>query len=130
MSDGSEPNPLFDNMPEIIAARKAALEGACDEIIALRVANGVLLRGLKDAQFEARQRLADYFGACELVGAMHKAAFGGEVRGPARGVVEDIEDLYQTCMFWQRACEQALRMWERAEDRADELEKEVPRGSH
>jgi hypothetical protein len=88
------------------------IEEACNEIIALRAA-------LKVAQLEARERLADYFGAAELVAAMHKAAWGGEARGPARGVVEDISDLYNTCMFWQRAAEQALRMWERNEDRAD-----------
>jgi hypothetical protein len=49
-------------------------------------------------QNEARMRdeitrlRADYEGACKLVAEMHAAAVG-EVRGPIRGVVEDVQDL-------------------------------------
>lgn len=46
----------------------------------------------------------DYVGACQQIAAMHAAAFGGEVRGPERGVVEDIQDLYNRC----QAAEEAL----------------------
>lgn len=37
----------------------------------------------------------DHQSACKTIADMHAAAFGGEVRGPERGVVEDVEDLYK-----------------------------------
>lgn len=40
----------------------------------------------------AREVDADYNRACQTVALMHAAAVG-EVRGPTRGVVEDVEDL-------------------------------------
>lgn len=46
------------------------------------------------AEADAQRFKDDYLGACQQIAQMHAAAFGGEVRGPARGVVEDIEDLY------------------------------------
>lgn len=47
---------------------------------------------------------AEYDRACEQIADMHAAAHGGEVRGPARGVVEDIADLWARC----QAAEEAL----------------------
>lgn len=58
---------------------------------------------------------------------MHAAAWGGIGQSPARGWIEDIEDLYTTCEFWKRAAEQALRLWERAQDELDDLK--TPRGA-
>jgi len=47
---------------------------------------------LASAKADAERYKADYIAACELVAKMHAAAIG-EVRGPIRGVVEDVEDL-------------------------------------
>jgi hypothetical protein len=82
---------------------------------------------LDDAYNEIRALKRDHLAACECIAAMHKAAWGGEARGPARGVVEDVEDLHTTCEFWKRAAEQALRLWERAQDELDDLK--TPRGA-
>lgn len=53
---------------------------------------------LQDENAQLSQQLAEYKGsyenACNLVARMHAAAVG-EVTGPRRGVVEDVEDLRQ-----------------------------------
>ncbi|HEX7825485.1 MAG TPA: hypothetical protein VF477_11325 [Mycobacterium sp.] len=46
---------------------------------------------LTEAEFDRDRYQRDYLGACEQVAAMHAAAVG-EVRGPIRGVVEDVAD--------------------------------------
>ncbi len=38
------------------------------------------------------------------------------------GALKACEDLAIECAFWKRACEQALRMWESAQDDLDQLE--------
>ncbi len=135
--------------------RQQRLERACDEIIALkhelRVAqasyaevsaalkrdladsrrcNADLLHAVKSSEYKLNRTVQDYRLAWIYVRKMHAAAFGGEDRQPVRGDVEDIEDLYQTCMFWQRAAEQALRMWDRSEDRADEMQRIARSATH
>jgi hypothetical protein len=45
---------------------------------------------------------ADYDGACKLVAKMHEAAVG-EVTGPRRGVVEDVEDVHARALFAEKA---------------------------
>ena len=50
-----------------------------------------LRRQVREYQADAEQYKADYLGACKLVADMHAAAVG-EVRGPNRGVVEDVQD--------------------------------------
>jgi len=46
-----------------------------------------------DALYAERdEHKQDYLNACKTIAAMHKAAVG-EVRGPGRGVVEDVEDV-------------------------------------
>jgi hypothetical protein len=45
---------------------------------------------------------ADYDGACKLVAKMHAAAVG-EVTGPRRGVVEDVEDVHARALFAEKA---------------------------
>jgi len=43
------------------------------------------------------ERTADYTDACVSIAKMHAAAVG-EVTGPARGVIEDVEDLRSRCL--------------------------------
>lgn len=45
----------------------------------------------------------DYFEACALVAKMHAAAVG-EVTGPKRGVVEDVEDLHTRATEAEEKC--------------------------
>lgn len=47
---------------------------------------------LEDTERDLAEMRGNYEGACKTVAAMHKAAVG-EVRGPNRGVVEDVEDV-------------------------------------
>jgi hypothetical protein len=47
---------------------------------------------LEDAERERDEHKRDYLNACKTIADMHAAAVG-EVRGPARGVVEDVEDV-------------------------------------
>ncbi|MEH0428811.1 hypothetical protein QBB34_21250 [Streptomyces stelliscabiei] len=47
---------------------------------------------LEDAERERDEHKESYLKACVTIAAMHKAAVG-EVRGPNRGVVEDVEDV-------------------------------------
>ncbi|MCL6734410.1 hypothetical protein [Streptomyces neyagawaensis] len=47
---------------------------------------------LEDARRELGEMRGSYERACQTIAAMHKAAVG-EVRGPIRGVVEDVEDV-------------------------------------
>lgn len=67
-------------------------------------------RALRAARADAERYKADALSAAELVAKMHAAAVG-EVRGPIRGVVEDVQDV-RTC-------------WLNAEARIKELE-ELP----
>lgn len=46
----------------------------------------------KEREAELAEMRGNYEGACKTVAAMHKAAVG-EVRGPNRGIVEDVEDV-------------------------------------
>jgi hypothetical protein len=45
-----------------------------------------------DLAYEAEEHKTNYLGACKTIADMHAAALG-EVRGPIRGVVEDVEDV-------------------------------------
>ncbi|WP_216588559.1 3'-5' exonuclease [Streptomyces brasiliscabiei] len=47
---------------------------------------------LEDAERERDEHKENYLSACGTIAAMHKAAVG-EVRGPHRGVVEDVADV-------------------------------------
>jgi len=51
-----------------------------------------LTKELKYAKAEAARFKEEHQGACHLVAQMHAAAVG-EVTGPNRGVIEDVEDL-------------------------------------
>ncbi len=77
----------------------AGLEEACGEIIALRreVQRLVIVVWQQDRELD-RWR--------------HGVMIEGDYVCP-----RDLE-----CDFWKRAAEQALRIWERAEDRADEMQ--------
>ena len=81
----------------------------------------ILLAELREAKAELARFRGEHARACETIAAMHTAAHG-EIRGPVRGVVEDIEDLriafeavQKLCAFWKQAADQAVRGWERAE---------------
>ena len=71
-----------------------------------------------------RQQLAEYKGsyenACNLVARMHAAAVG-EVTGPRRGVVEDVEDLRQQLALWKEAAAEKNLVIERLKAREDAL---------
>lgn len=64
--------------------------------------------GSSDADDAHRYR-DDYQRACTQIADMHAAAFGGQVRGPNRGVVEDIEDLYARAQAAEEGLSNALR---------------------
>jgi chromosome segregation ATPase len=53
---------------------------------------GQVLSDIEDLRRDAVRFKADYEQACAQIAAMHEAAVG-EVRGPIRGVVEDVQDL-------------------------------------
>jgi hypothetical protein len=61
----------------------------------------------RDVTFRAADLLADYDGACRTIAEMHAAAVG-QVRGPDRGVVEDIIDLRHRCAAAEDALTAAL----------------------
>lgn len=81
-----------------------------------------LLSHLEAVTKESERYKADYEGACQTVALMHEAA-AGEVRGPNRGVVEDIADLRkerdqaraEAERLW-KICEQAASAHERMRD--------------
>ncbi|MBE4783942.1 hypothetical protein [Streptomyces caniscabiei] len=64
-------------------------EGRAQHAIGLYTSTAIQL---EDAERERDEHKRDYLSACATIAAMHKAAVG-EVRGPARGVVEDVEDV-------------------------------------
>ncbi|WP_405960581.1 hypothetical protein OG235_24615 [Streptomyces sp. NBC_00024] len=65
--------------------KAARMEHAVAEYAKLRVQ-------LEDAERERDEHKESYLKACTTIAAMHEAAVG-EVRGPNRGVVEDVEDV-------------------------------------
>lgn len=67
------------------------VEGRAQHAMGLYVQTAI---ELEDAQRDLREMRGNYDRACRTVAAMHKAAVG-DVRGPARGVVEDVEDVRQ-----------------------------------
>ncbi|KAA6215130.1 hypothetical protein CP973_00225 [Streptomyces albofaciens JCM 4342] len=50
-----------------------------------------------EAEAEAARHAADHAAACQQIAAMHAAAVG-EVRGPRRGIVEDVADIRQRAL--------------------------------
>lgn len=62
---------------------------------------------LEDARAETKAAKADYEGACKTIADMHAAAVG-EVRGPKRGVVEDVAALRKELRGLQHAVFHAL----------------------
>jgi len=69
----------------LLAAANAANVRLTDE-------NDKLLSQISELDLGLGQFKESYEGACETIASMHAAAVG-EIRGPIRGVVEDIEDL-------------------------------------
>lgn len=65
-----------------------ASDGATD---VMSVIAGIVAQGV-EAEYERDEMKRNYDHACLTVAEMHKAAVG-EVTGPKRGVVEDVEDL-------------------------------------
>lgn len=59
---------------------------------AAEAARDVLEIQLKEVREELKQAKESYDRACQTIAKMHEAAMG-EVRGPNRGVVEDVQDL-------------------------------------
>lgn len=49
---------------------------------------------LQHAELDAKRFKEDHQNACKTIAEMHAAVFGGEVRGPERGVVEDVTELW------------------------------------
>ncbi len=128
MSDIDEvQNHLFFSEMELEETRRERddleerLGCACDEIIDLK-------RKLEEAMTDRERCRIEHAEACKLAAMMHAAAHGAPLGavGPSRGVVEDVEDLYTECQFWRRAAEQALRLWDRAQDKIEELESPPP----
>lgn len=67
------------------------------------------LRSQRDELHAENERhRAAHQSACKLVADMHAAAVG-EVRGPNRGVVEDIADLRARCLAAEEALQIALK---------------------
>jgi hypothetical protein len=68
-------------------------EVALDVVAPIALARITELEAERDEARAERERIfADHQSACALVAKMHRAAVG-EVRGPIRGVSEDVEDL-------------------------------------
>jgi len=67
-----------------------------------------LIKELEDAKAEAARFREEHQGACHLVAQMHAAAVG-EVTGPNRGVVEDVEDLRRSRDQWKKEWELSER---------------------
>ena len=80
------------HLEKVIAELKAERKDNEEEISCLKaqLKNASLQRD--EAGAEARRKREDHEGACKLVAEMHAAAMG-KICGPARGVVEDVEDL-------------------------------------
>ena len=93
------------------------MERAAEELARLR-------EELKYAKVEAARFKEEHQGACHLVAQMHAAAVG-EVTGPNRGVVEDVEDLRLSRDQWKekwelserarRDCEAELAVYQKHE---------------
>ena len=67
-----------------------------------------LTKELEYAKAEAERFKEEHQGACHLVAQMHAAAVG-EVTGPNRGVVEDVEDLRLSRDQWKQEWELSER---------------------
>ena len=67
-----------------------------------------LIRELESAKAEALRFRDQHLHACHLVAQMHAAAVG-EVTGPNRGVVEDVEDLRLSRDQWKKEWELSER---------------------
>ena len=81
------------------------MERAAEELARLR-------EEMKYAKAEAARFKEEHQGACHLVAQMHAAAVG-EVTGPNRGVVEDVEDLRLSRDQWKEKWElsERARRW-------------------
>ncbi|ELP71020.1 hypothetical protein STRTUCAR8_05556, partial [Streptomyces turgidiscabies Car8] len=78
---------------EVMLAEDVIRVGGARVQHAVGLYTGVAIE-LEDAQRERDEHKQSYLSACATIAAMHKAAVG-DVRGPARGVVEDVEDVRQ-----------------------------------
>jgi hypothetical protein len=67
-----------------------------------------------DLAFEAEEHKTNYLSACKTIADMHAAAVG-EVRGPIRGVIEDVADMRARML----AAEEALANEQRARAEAE-----------
>lgn len=61
----------------------------------------------------------DYMRACQTLAHMHAAAVG-EVRGPDRGVVEDVADLRARCLAAEEALSNSLKIINRVTEKMEE----------
>jgi hypothetical protein len=66
------------------------------------------IKELEYAKAEAARFKEEHQGACHLVAQMHAAAVG-EVTGPNRGVIEDVEDLRLSRDQWKQEWELSER---------------------
>lgn len=87
--------------------------------------HGNTRRGLWMASEENDQLRRSYKQACGQIADMHAAVYGGQARGPQRGVLEDVQDLYKR---WE-AAEEALgyrkRYVDEMEDRLELRDSEI-----
>ena len=80
------------------------------EVYALSVKKENTLQSEKaELQAEVERLKTDYEGACKTIAEMHAAAVG-EIRGPSRGVVEDMADLYrEKAELESKLCEETAK---------------------
>ena len=120
-------------MNDVVALVKAAQMGEWkmsdktkedDRLYVGATAVRAVIKELEYAKAEAERFKEEHQGACHLVARMHAAAVG-EVTGPNRGVVEDVEDLrlraedgkrdYDALMREREQVGNALGEWELSE---------------
>lgn len=93
-------NPEMEETPVALRLMGTSFAALVEMGITLEEAHKSEVRAHRDTRFrraiaeeDAQRYKRDYLGACKTIADMHAAAFGGEVRGPGRGVVEDMADL-------------------------------------
>ncbi len=100
-----------------------------DEVRASRRELEKLKAQLLEAQHDARRFKLNHLDACTTIAQMHDAAMGESGAGARRGVVEDVQDLFQANVTLKRTVEElnddlraigdAVRALYRSEDKLD-----------
>jgi hypothetical protein len=108
-----------DELRRTVSGQQTAIQAAHDRTAAAEAA-------IVEAEAEAERYKADYLGACGHIAAMHAAAVG-EIRGPIRGVVEDVEDVRAAYEAQHARADTLDRLCREQRKRADDAEAALAR---